>query len=136
MEVNFRHTKKCLFTCTNFYTYISILSFYRLIVGSKESSVTKIITDATAGSDYDQVYKHNFDEDFSITPNKIERMEKLMTEHHATLLRTVASTTKHQLYQSCQVGNIGPNDTKSLYSNFFACLGKKIQSYWWIFLEC
>ena len=91
-----------------------ILSFYRLIVGSKESSVTKIITDATAGSDYDQVYKHNFDEDFSITPNKIERMEKLMTEHHATLLRTVASTTKHQLYQSCQVGNIGPNDTKSL----------------------
>ena len=103
MEVNFRSTKKCLCTYTNFYTYIGILSFYRLIVGSKESAVTKIITDATAGSDYDQVYRHNFNEDFSITPNKIERMEKLMTEHHATLLRTVASTTKHQLYQSCQV---------------------------------
>ena len=98
----FQTYKKCLFTCTNFFTYLVIVSFYRLIVGSKESSVTKIITDATPGSDYDQVYKHNFDEDFSITPNKIERMEKLMTEHHATLFRTVASTTKHQLYQSCE----------------------------------
>ena len=86
------------------YLYLGIFSLYRLIVGSKESAVTKIITDATPGSDYDQVYRNNFDEDFAITPNKTERMEKLMNEHHATLLRTVGSTTKHQLYQSCQVG--------------------------------
>ena len=88
-----------------------------MIVGSKESAVTKIITDAIPGSDYDQVYRHNFDEDFSITPNKPERMEKLMTQHHATLLRNVGSTTKHQLFQSCQVGNIGPNHSKSLFSD-------------------
>ena len=116
MEVDFRPAKKLLFTYNNFFPYLVILSFYRLIVGSKDSGFTKIITDAAPGSDYDRVYRHNFFEDFSITPNKIERMEKLMTEHHATLLRTVASTTKHQLYQSCQVGNIGPpNDTKSLH---------------------
>ena len=73
------------------------------MVGSKESLLTKIITEATPGSVYDQVYRHNFDEDFSITPNNTERMEKLMNEHHATLLRTVDGMTKHQLYQSCQV---------------------------------
>ena len=106
MEVDFRPAKKLLFTYNNFFPYLVILSFYRLIVGSKDSGFTKIITDAAPGSDYDRVYRHNFFEDFSITPNKIERMEKLMTEHHATLLSS--STTKHQLYQSCQVSN-GPN---------------------------
>ena len=40
-----------------------------------------------------------------------------MTQHHATLLRNVGSTTKHQLFQSCQVGNIGPNHSKSIFSD-------------------
>ena len=62
-----------------------------------------MITEATPGSDYDEVYRNNFDADFSITPNKTERMEKLMNEHHATLLGTVDSMSKRQLYQSCQV---------------------------------
>ena len=62
-----------------------------------------MITEATPGSDYDEVYRNNFDEDFSITPNKTEMMEKLMNEHHVTLLRTVDGMSKHQLYQSCQV---------------------------------
>ena len=38
-----------------------------------------------------------------------------MNEHHATLLRVEDSTTKTQLYKSCQVG-IGPNSY--LYGNF------------------
>ena len=62
-----------------------------------------MITEATPGSDYDEVYRNNFDEDLSITPNKTERMEKLMNEHHVTLLNTVDDVSKHQLYQSCQV---------------------------------
>ena len=37
-----------------------------------------MITEATPGSDYDEVYRNNFDEDFSITPNKTERMEKAL----------------------------------------------------------
>ena len=83
-------------------------SFYRIIVGSKESGVAGIIINAIPGSDYDQVYRNNYDEDFSITPSSTKRMEKLMNEHHATLLRVEDSTTKTQLYKSCQVG-IGPN---------------------------
>ena len=90
-------------------------SFYRIIVGSKESGVAGIIINAIPGSDYDQVYKNNYDEDFSITPSSTKRMEKLMNEHHATLLRVEDSTTKTQLYKSCQVG-IGPNSY--LYGNF------------------
>ena len=78
-------------------------SFYRIIVGSKESAVAGIIINAIPGSDYDQVYRNNYDEDFSITPSSTKRMEKLMNEHHATLLRVEDSTTKTQLYKSCQV---------------------------------
>ena len=88
--------------------YLHRFSFYRIIVGSKESAVAGIIINAIPGSDYDQVYRNNYDEDFSITPSSTKRMEKLMNEHHATLLRVEDSTTKTQLYKSCQVG-IGPN---------------------------
>ena len=83
--------------------YLHRFSFYRIIVGSKESAVAGIIINAIPGSDYDQVYKNNYDEDFSITPSSTKRMEKLMNEHHATLLRVEDSTTKTQLYKSCQV---------------------------------
>ena len=95
---NFQNSKTKAFSPTQQYS-----PFYRIIVGSKESGVAGIIINAIPGSDYDQVYKNNYDEDFSITPSSTKRMEKLMNEHHATLLRVEDSTTKTQLYKSCQV---------------------------------
>ena len=72
---------------------------------TKDSAVTKIITDANTGSDYDRVYRSNFDEDFSINPkNSFKSMiEKLMNNHHVTAFFTVPDMTKHELYRSCEV---------------------------------
>ena len=72
---------------------------------TKDSAVTKIITDANPGSDYDRVYRSNFDEDFSINPSVNAMMEKLMISHHSTIFTIREVMTKRKIYQSCQVSN-------------------------------
>ena len=106
MEVDFRTVELKAYQLHQFFyspIYSTLLSFYRIVVGSKESSITKIFTDANPGSDYDQVYRNNFDENFSINPPFKSRMEKLKNEHHVTAFVTVPDMKKHQLYQSCEV---------------------------------
>ena len=96
---------KRLITCINFFTHTGILlTFYRIVVRKKDSAITKTITDANPGSDYDQVYRNNFDENFSINPKNTFKsmMEKLKNEHHATVFWSAPDMIKHQLYQSCE----------------------------------
>ena len=71
---------KRLITCINFFTYLGIFSIHRVTTGSWDQAFTKIITDANPGSDYDQVYRNNFEKDFSINSENSFKsmMDKLM----------------------------------------------------------
>ena len=78
----------------------SILS--RLICGSKESSITKIITDALPNTPYSKVFQNNMDESSYINDIE-ERFKHLSNEPQRTLLISSSNVRKRSEYADCQV---------------------------------
>ena len=76
--------------------------FFSLIAGSKESAISKMVTEALPGTNFFQVYENNVDEN-SFTPNVDERFHRLMTEAESTLFINDVIVLSHQHYLDCKV---------------------------------
>ena len=73
-----------------------------MICGSKESSITKIITDALPNTPYSQVFQNNMDETSYINDIE-ERFKHLSNEPQRTLLISASNVRKRSEYADCQV---------------------------------
>ena len=88
------HETKIPFHCLSF--------FFSLIAGSKESAISKMVTEALPGTNFFQVYENNVDEN-SFTPNVDKRFYRLMTEVESTLFINDVIVLSHQHYLDCKV---------------------------------
>ena len=79
-----------------------LLSDSRLLVGSKTSAITKVITGALESSAYYKAYQNNMDEQ-SYIGNATLRLETLKTSHRTALFDNEAYVTVSNVYSNCLV---------------------------------